>query len=322
MDAAEFEAPPSPNYVPGPEHPPSPDYMPGPEHPPFPDYMLSLEEPKQAPLSPDYVLEPEYPEYLVPSDVKAPIEDYPLPDVASPAALSPGYVTESDPEEDPEEDPDDGGYDDDDESSNDDDDDNEEQDASEDDNEEEEEHPDVADSSAVPVDDPVPSVEVTEAFETDESAPTHVPSPRRRTTRIFVRPQTPMSAAIEALMSWFEVKESSAAAVTRQAGHALTGSVDYGFIDTVDASIRATESRAMTAMGVVNEKVTDLATTQRQETHELQREAVIARQAWAYSESRSQAMEVQIRALQRDVNLVRTLEAGPQDGPADVGSSC
>ncbi|GJY83720.1 hypothetical protein Tco_0497096 [Tanacetum coccineum] len=30
------EAPPSPNYVPGPEHPPSPDYVPAPEHPPSP----------------------------------------------------------------------------------------------------------------------------------------------------------------------------------------------------------------------------------------------------------------------------------------------
>ncbi|GKC48535.1 hypothetical protein Tco_1071280, partial [Tanacetum coccineum] len=28
-------APPSPDYVPGPEHPPSPDYVPDPEHPPF-----------------------------------------------------------------------------------------------------------------------------------------------------------------------------------------------------------------------------------------------------------------------------------------------
>ncbi|GJT32508.1 hypothetical protein Tco_0922927, partial [Tanacetum coccineum] len=29
-------APPSPDYVPGPEHPPSPDYVPSPEHPPSP----------------------------------------------------------------------------------------------------------------------------------------------------------------------------------------------------------------------------------------------------------------------------------------------
>ncbi|GKE03168.1 hypothetical protein Tco_1395186 [Tanacetum coccineum] len=192
MDPAEFEAPPSPDYVSGPEHPPSPDYVPGPE------------EPEQAPLSPDYVPEPEYPEYLVPSDAEAPIEDQPLPDDASPTALSPGYIADSDPEEDPEEDPADypadGGDDDDDESS-DDDDDEEEQEASKDDDEEEEEHPAPADSSVVPVDDHVPSAEDTEAFETDESAPTPVPSPRRRRARISVRPQTLMSAATKALIA-------------------------------------------------------------------------------------------------------------------------
>nr|GEX26375.1 hypothetical protein [Tanacetum cinerariifolium] len=42
-------APPSPDYVPGPEHPPSPDYVPGPEHPP-------------SPIEIPYVPEPEYPE--------------------------------------------------------------------------------------------------------------------------------------------------------------------------------------------------------------------------------------------------------------------
>ncbi|GJW52884.1 hypothetical protein Tco_0096969 [Tanacetum coccineum] len=83
------QAPPSHDYVPGPEHPPSPDYVPGPEHPPSPDYVPGLE----------------YPEYLVPSDAEAPIEDQPLPADASPTAISPGYVADSDPEEDPEEDP-------------------------------------------------------------------------------------------------------------------------------------------------------------------------------------------------------------------------
>ncbi|GKG32560.1 hypothetical protein Tco_0430070, partial [Tanacetum coccineum] len=105
------------------EHLPSPDYVPGPE------------EPEQEPLSPDYVPEPEYPEYLAPSDAEAPIEDQPpLPDDASPAALSLGYIADSDLEEDPEEDPEedhadypaDGGDDVDDESSDDDDDDEEE----------------------------------------------------------------------------------------------------------------------------------------------------------------------------------------------------
>ncbi|GJW35564.1 hypothetical protein Tco_0058484, partial [Tanacetum coccineum] len=85
-------APPSPDYVPGPEHPPSPDYMPNPEHPPS-----HVEVP--------YVPEPEYPEYLAPSDVEAPLEDQPLPADASPTALSPGYVADSDPNEDLEEDP-------------------------------------------------------------------------------------------------------------------------------------------------------------------------------------------------------------------------
>ncbi|GKG01818.1 hypothetical protein Tco_0306523, partial [Tanacetum coccineum] len=44
--------------------PPSPEYMPGPEHPPSPDYVLGLEHPP----SPDYVPCSEYPEYLVPSE--------------------------------------------------------------------------------------------------------------------------------------------------------------------------------------------------------------------------------------------------------------
>ncbi|GKD15548.1 hypothetical protein Tco_1199955 [Tanacetum coccineum] len=140
--------------------PPSPDYVPGPEHSP----------------SPDYVPEPEYPEYLVPSGAESPMEDQPLPDDASPAALSPGYIADFDSEEDPKEDseedpadyPIDGG-DDDDESSDDDDDDD---DGVEEDEEEEEEHLASADSYIVPAIDPVPSAKDTEAFETDESAPT------------------------------------------------------------------------------------------------------------------------------------------------------
>ncbi|GJT01660.1 hypothetical protein Tco_0822829, partial [Tanacetum coccineum] len=66
----------------------------------------------------------EYPEYLALSDAEAPLEDQPLPIDASPTALSPGYMADSDPEEDPKEDhadyPADGG-DDDDEPSDDDD---------------------------------------------------------------------------------------------------------------------------------------------------------------------------------------------------------
>ncbi|GJY38206.1 hypothetical protein Tco_0424570 [Tanacetum coccineum] len=172
-------APPSPDYVLGPKHPPSLDYVSGPEHLP----------------SPVYVPEPEYPEYLVPSDAEAHMEDQPLPDDASPTSLSPGYVADSDPEEDPKEDPEedhadypaDGG-DGDDESSDDDDDDDDDDDEDEEaseneDDNEEEEHLALADSSTVPVVDPVPSAEDTEAFETDESAPT---PPSSRSPQIVV----------------------------------------------------------------------------------------------------------------------------------------
>nr|GFC34576.1 hypothetical protein [Tanacetum cinerariifolium] len=132
-----------------PEHTPSLDYVPDPEHPP--------------PPSPIYVPEPEYPKYLVPSGDEAPVEDQPLPADASPTALSPGYVADSDPNEDQEKDleedhtdyPDDGEDGDDDPSDDNDnddiDDENEEASEDEDDDEEEEEHLAPADSSVVPV---------------------------------------------------------------------------------------------------------------------------------------------------------------------------
>ncbi|GJZ48866.1 hypothetical protein Tco_0603056 [Tanacetum coccineum] len=165
--------PPSSDYVPGPEHLPSPEYVPGPEHPPSPVYV-------------PYVPEPEYPEYLVPSGDEAPIEDQPLTADASPTALSPGYVADSNSEEDPEEDPvedhadypADGGDGDNEPSDDEDDDDDaddEDEEASkdeDDDKEEEEEHLASTDSFMVPVVDPVPSARDIEAFETDESVPT------------------------------------------------------------------------------------------------------------------------------------------------------
>ncbi|GKF98582.1 hypothetical protein Tco_0297365, partial [Tanacetum coccineum] len=193
-------ASPSPDYVPGPEHPPSPDYVPGPEHPPSPAEV-------------PYVPEPEYPEYLKPSDAEAALEDQPLPADASPTALPPGYMANSDPEGDPEEDhadyPTDGGGDGDDEPSDDDDDiddEDEEPFEDEDDDEEEEEHIAPADSSNVPSIDPVPPAGDTKAFKTDESAPTprspQIKVPFAQTclckARKTVRHEPPMSASMEA----------------------------------------------------------------------------------------------------------------------------
>nr|GEX48512.1 reverse transcriptase domain-containing protein [Tanacetum cinerariifolium] len=128
-------APPSPDYIPGPEHPLSPDYVPGLEHPPS-----TVEIP--------YVPEPEYPEYLAPSDDEAPLEEQPLPDDASPVTASSDYVADSDLEEDPEDDqadyPADGGDGDDEAFDDDDDDDTNDEDPDEEpfeeDDEEEEDH--------------------------------------------------------------------------------------------------------------------------------------------------------------------------------------
>ncbi|GKA20020.1 hypothetical protein Tco_0699935 [Tanacetum coccineum] len=158
--------------------PPSPDYIPGPEEP-------------QSPPLPNFVLEPVYPEYMPQEDEVFPAEEQLLPATASPTAQSPDYVSESDPEEDPEEDdnedpeedPADGGDDGDDENEPSDDDEDEEVDIEADD-EEEEEYPAPADSTdvALPSSDQAPSAEETESFETDESAATSPPHPAYHVT--------------------------------------------------------------------------------------------------------------------------------------------
>ncbi|GJU99620.1 hypothetical protein Tco_1328891 [Tanacetum coccineum] len=135
--------PPSPDYVPGPEHPSSPDYVPGPEHPPSPIEIPYVPEPDDDTDDDD-----------TDDEDKEPFED-------------------------------------------------------EDDDEEEEEHLAPADSSALPIVDPVPSAGDTEAFETDESAPTprspqiRVPfaQTRLRRARKTVRLKPPMLASMEACIA-------------------------------------------------------------------------------------------------------------------------
>ncbi|GKB94979.1 hypothetical protein Tco_0981116 [Tanacetum coccineum] len=281
----------------------------------------ALQALEQAPPSPDYVPGFEYLEYLAPSDDEIPVEDQPIPADASPTALSPGYVADSDPEDDPEEDleedpadyPVDEGDDEEEEESSEDD----------DDDDEEEEHLAPADFT-LHVIDSVPSAEETEPFETDESATTPPPpkSPRivvpLSSTGLYrarntVRPQPPMATSTEALIVEYasaptppspppsplsqlsfplpqipspplpvpspplllpsadhrsdipkanmpfqkrlcltapaprlEAGESSAAVAARQTGLDLTYGTDYGFIDTLDASIEDAEARAPT----------------------------------------------------------------------------
>ncbi|GKC49389.1 hypothetical protein Tco_1072134 [Tanacetum coccineum] len=332
---APAKAPPSPDYMPGPEHPPYLDYVSGPEYPPSPDYMHGPKEPEQAPLFLDY----------------------------------------EDPEEDPEEDHADyctnGGDDADDESSDDDDDDVEEDE--EDKEEEEEEHLAPADSSVVPTIDHVPSAEDTEVFETNKSAPTPVPLPRRRMDRMSIRPPTPMSATAEALIveyasaptppspppslltrfttpaSGFEVGESLAAAAARQPvldvatvdatlGRLVSREVGYGIEDVWDDMVGDMEERAPTTIEGLSQRVTDLSTTLARDTHEihvrledpqddralqrgrvnmlfrdrrfhrhismlLESEARHAQEAWLHSIDCSRAVHAELQAYRAQVNI-------------------
>ncbi|GJY45575.1 putative reverse transcriptase domain-containing protein [Tanacetum coccineum] len=172
--------------------------------PPSPEYVHGPEDPEHAPPLPDFVPEPVYPEFMPPEDEVLPAEEQPLPDAASPTADSSGYVPESDPEEDPEEDDeedpeedpadylvdvgDDG--DDEDESSDDDEDD----DVDIEGDEEEEEHPAPADSTSVALlaVDHAPSAEETKPFETDKFGATPPPHPAYRVTaRMSIRDEPP-----------------------------------------------------------------------------------------------------------------------------------
>ncbi|GJV28774.1 hypothetical protein Tco_1385222 [Tanacetum coccineum] len=151
----------------------------GQAHPLLPAYVpdpMELDE-----HVPVYVPEPKHPEYHAPSDDDIQVEDQPYVNDASPTAESPGYIadldsTEEDDDEDPEEDPNEEHEPEDD----DDDDDTDDEDEEPTEDEEEEEHPALADSSMVPVVDLVPSAGDTEAFESDEPAPT----PRSPQTRV------------------------------------------------------------------------------------------------------------------------------------------
>nr|GEU60428.1 reverse transcriptase domain-containing protein [Tanacetum cinerariifolium] len=87
--------------------PPSPDYLPGPEEPQTPPVPQDEDECEPMfiqPHDPDYTPEPMYPKYIPLEDEHVlSTEEQPLPPVVSPTVESPGYVAESDPEEDPEE---------------------------------------------------------------------------------------------------------------------------------------------------------------------------------------------------------------------------
>ncbi|GKE40067.1 hypothetical protein Tco_1463472 [Tanacetum coccineum] len=142
--------------------PPSPDYVPGPEH--ADDEIVAEDQPYAKDASPTA----QSPDYVLESDTEAdPKED-----------------DDEDPEEDPVDYPTDGGDDGDDEDEPSEEDEDDDVDIEADEDEEEEEHPAPADSVvvALPATDQAPSAEETEPFETDESAATPPPHPAYRVT--------------------------------------------------------------------------------------------------------------------------------------------
>nr|GEY36658.1 hypothetical protein [Tanacetum cinerariifolium] len=301
--------PPSPDYVSGPEHPSSPDYVPGPEHPP-------------SPVEIPYVPEPEYPEYLAPSDDEAPLEDQPLPADASPIAASPDYVADSDPDEDLEDDQADypaDGADGNDEPSDDDTDDGDPKE--EPFKDEEDEHPAPDDSSVVPIVDHkhlrrarktvrpeppmsasmeaciarhaalpsppllVPSLPLSfplplTTSPTDTGAPLGYRAARIRMTALLPstsrRTDTPEAdmpprkrACLTTPPPEFEIMESFAAGAARQPG-------------PTESDLRDRPDHHRTAML-------------------MDREAMYAREAWAYYEDRSLAIAAHVRTLETHV---------------------
>nr|GEU58939.1 reverse transcriptase domain-containing protein [Tanacetum cinerariifolium] len=269
--------------------------------PPSPDYVPGSKEPEQAPPLPEFVPEPIYLEFMPLEDEIIPAEEQPLPTADSPTVDSPGYI----PEEDLADYPADKGDDDDDDESFDndeDDDDNVEEDEDEDEEEkEEEEHPDPADSITpplahhtttricIPVQAPTPvwseaeidRLLVIPSPPSSPLSPWSSPLPQIPSPPLLVSPPLPVSSlplpasptyrlGYRAAMIWlstetpststplpsstppssprFEVGESSSAPTARPTEGFR---VDYGFAATLDNEIRHDPERDV-GYGITN----------------------------------------------------------------------
>nr|GEW51179.1 retrotransposon protein, putative, Ty3-gypsy subclass [Tanacetum cinerariifolium] len=227
--------------------PPSPDYIPGPEEPQTPPAPQDEDEHELMfiqPHDPDFVPKPIYPEYIpLEEEHILPTEEQPLPPIVSPTAESPGYVAASDPEEDSEEyekdeiedgpvghpmDEGDDGDDDDGNSSG--------YDADDKDEDEEEEHLTLVDSTSISFPLEV-EVERLLAMPTLPPSPLTLlspPSAGERLARCLAPATLPSPPLPPSLYpppvdcSRYEVGESS----TRGRGE------DYGFADAVEAEMR------------------------------------------------------------------------------------
>ncbi|GJR31052.1 putative reverse transcriptase domain-containing protein [Tanacetum coccineum] len=291
---ATYQVPLLPDYIPGPEVPPSPDYIPGPEEPQSPPPLDFVPEP----MYPEYI--PQEDEIL-PAE-EQPLPATASPTAYSPGYV-PESDLEEEPEEDdedPEEDPADYPADRDDDDDYDDD-----EDKDEDDEEEEHPAPadsvppvhhmttriSIRDEQSISIP-PMEEVERLLALTTPPPSPLtplSSPLPQIPSSPLPILSPPPNSPThieipeiclpLQKRMRFasptpsHEVEESSAAGAARQDGPAVAREDPYsvargdlyGFIN-MDDLVGAIEEIALTTLEGVNQRVTNLSTTVKQET--------------------------------------------------------
>ncbi|GJZ76670.1 hypothetical protein Tco_0641342 [Tanacetum coccineum] len=247
-----------------------------------------------------YVPEPEHPKLGIPKEAEYDADFIDYPDKPEDG--------EEDDDEDPEEDPSEEREPEDDD--NDDDTDDKDEEPTED--EEEEEHLALADSSVVPVVDPVPSARDTEAFKTDESAPTQDPPQTRPMIRM--RDDTPEEMCH--LQGRFVLTYTAALpGLIRNPGHdawtiarAADRVEDVGYVRALQTSKR----RMMTSIEKLYDARTDRRdirleidvvrgrrTTYETELHEV-------RQAYLSSEAQNRALLARLETLETHMSRMET----------------
>nr|GEW23075.1 putative reverse transcriptase domain-containing protein [Tanacetum cinerariifolium] len=272
--------------------PPSPDYIPGPEEPQIPPAPQDEDEHELMFIQPhdsDFVPDPIYPKYIPLEDEHIlPVEEQPLPLVVLPTAESPGYVAESDPEEDPEEHEDDetehgpvdypmdGGDDGDDDDGNSSGYDGEDEDEEE---EEEEEHLASADSTVVIPTDDLAEVERLLAIPTSSPSPLTSLSPPSAGERLArctapaalpspllppsLYPPPPVDRRDDILGSEQPPRKRA------EMRHRGIREVSYEIRDTWIDPAEAVPEMAPTTLEKVNTRVTELAELHKHDTQDL-----------------------------------------------------
>ncbi|GJY87055.1 hypothetical protein Tco_0501683 [Tanacetum coccineum] len=130
----------------------------------------------------------------------------------------------------------------------------------------------------------------------------------------------------------FEVGESSSAAIARHARHILAHTVDYGFIDTI-MQISMLLKVECNHHGGGQERVIEsfyyLETGAQELYIKMRRGDTFAQWLLYYEREAAEDHRDEDKLMahiqhehDRFRELIRTTEAGPQDGPEDAGSSC